>query len=469
MNTNELSAGSLDDFDGDSVADLTRPGSLGFSYTQKITTDIREPQVFSNTFARFQMDRSGLLSHHSRITFSVVPEAGRTSAYFPVGIGVNSLIERVVVKAGNRTLAETQEFAQLKAYESMFITSEANKEREQYLTSRMLNHSAVYTVGSDTASAAYGLDNGRSYEGADLELLPCSRMDGTNAATIKESPVYSILLGDLCDLFKDQDFPLYLCDEEIYLELHFTPKSSKRVCINNADALDGAFVLDQSECRMIYDTIYYDGDMMDKFRKQADSKGGLTYSYTDYRLTKRTASTGATWANLIQNVGGAGRFVDKVIVRIGDDVTDKQKSLLNSYVSEAPQVDGDGNATETTLNIRYNDRYEFSIDRSNTAMLFQTLKDAQGEVPFITRQEFSREGADIITDNTFEKNVQRTALGGNLNYLSVKPAREERINNQGIDITIKGSWPDTSHTLLCWIGLRKVARIQNGRLDSYFA
>ena len=468
MNTNEISSGSLDDVDNDSVADLTRPSQMDFSYNQKITTDIREPVVFSNSFARFSFDRAGFLSHHSRIAFSIIPEAGLASAYFPLGIGVNSLIDRVVLKAGNRTLSETQEFGMLKAYESMFTSSEANKEREQYLTQRMMNHSSVYETNpavynTGTDAPTYGIDNGRSYDGTDLKLQPCSRMDGTNATTIKQSPVYSILLGDLVDLFASQDFPLYLCDDEIHLELHFTPKSSKRVCVNDDDALEGSFIIDQSECRMIYDTIYYDGEMMEKFRSQANRSGGLTYSYTDYRLTKRTSSTKETWTNLVQNVGGAGRFVDKVIVRIGNDVVDKQKSLLNSYVSQAP-VTG-----ETTLNVRYNDRYEFSIDRSNTALLFQTLKDAQGEVPFITRQEFSREGAEIITDRTFEKNAQRGALGGNLNFLCVKPAREERINNQGIDLVFKGTWADESLTLMVWLGLRKVARISDGRLDCYFA
>ena len=468
MNTNEISAGSLDDVDGDSVADLTRPSQMDFSYNQKISTDIREAVVFSDRFARFSFDRKGFLSHHSRIAFSVVPADGQATAYFPLGVGVNSLIDRVVLKAGNRTISETQEFGQLKAYDSMFITGEANKEREQYLTQRMMNHSSVYETApddykTDVDAPTYGIDNGRSYNGANLGLLPCSRMDGTSAATKKQSPVYSILLGDLVDLFQAQDFPLYLCDEEIHLELHFQTDSAKRVCQASTGA-GGSYVIDQSECRMIYDTIYYDNDMMDKFRSAADSKGGLTYGFTEYRLTRRTASTAATWANLIQNVGGAGRFVDKVIVRISDDTADLQKSLVNSYKSQMAVVGSD-----TTLNIRYNDRYEFPIDRSNTALLFQTLKDAEGAVPFVTRQEYSRDMVTTITARTFEGNDQRSGLAGNFHYLAVKPSREERVNSQGIDLIFKGEYPDSSLTLMCWLGLRKVARIENGTFSSYFA
>ena len=465
--TSEISAGSLNDTDGDSVADLTRPSQMDFSYNQSISTDIREPVVFSDTFARWNFDRKGFLSASSRITFSVVPHAGAPTAFFPIGVGVASLIDRVVLRAGNSTIAETQEFGSLKAYDSMFISSEANKEREQYLTQRMMSHASVYendptTHRTNVDAPTYGLDNGRSYDVADLKLLPFSRIDGTNAATIKQSPVYSLLLGDLVDLFQNQDFPMYLCDEEIHLELHFQTQSDKRVCQPTAGT-GGVYKIDQSECRMIYDTIYYDGEQMDKFRMAAERGGGLTYGFTDYRLTKRTATTGATWANLIQNVGGAGRFVDKVIVRISNDVANKQKSLLNSFQSQAPTTG------ETTLNIRYNDRYEFPIDRSNTAMLFQTVKDAQGEVPFVTRQEFSRESPNTITARTFETIEQRGALGGNLKFLAVKPSREERINNQGIDLIFKGTYPDESLTLLCWLGLRKVARLQNGKLTCYFA
>tara|TARA_R110002110_G_scaffold224947_3_gene439005 strand:+ start:3120 stop:4532 length:1413 start_codon:yes stop_codon:yes gene_type:complete len=467
--TAEISTGSLNDTDGDSVADLTRPGQLDFSYNQSISTEIREPVVFSDTFARWNFDRQGFLSHTSRITFSVTPPDGVASAFFPVGVGIGSLIDRVVLKGGpgGATIAETQEFGSLMAYDSMFVSSEANKEREQYLSARMMSHASVYetdptTHKTDVDAPTYGLDNGRSYTGADLKLLPFSRIDGTDATTVKESPVYSILLGDLVDLFKNQDFPLYLCDDEIHLELHFQTDSQKRVC-QPTGGVGGAYKIDQSECRMIYDTIYYDGEQMDKFKSAADRGGGLTYAYTDYRLTKRTATSAATWANLIQNVGGAGRFVDKVIVRISDDTANKQLSLLNSYQSEAPTTG------ETTLNIRYNDRFEFPIDRSNTAMLFQTLKDAQGEVPFITRQEFSRESPDTITARTFELIDQRVALGGKLNFLAVKPSREERINNQGIDLIFKGVYPGTSMTLLCWLGLRKVARIENGALTCYFA
>ncbi len=466
--TEQISAGSLDDTDGDSVADLTRPSTFDFSYAQKISSEIREAVVLSDSFARFQIDRKGFLSHQSKITFSVVPADGVPCAYFPIGVGVNSLVDRVVLKSGNRTISETQEFGQLKAYESMFLTGEANKEREMYLTQRLINHAPVYESDPDlyktnSDAPTYGLDNGRSYDGNDLKMLPCGRMDGTDASSKALSPVYSVYIGDLVDLFKHQDFPVYLCDEELFIELHFQTDSKKRACVKSDQAgFTSTFKIDPRETRMMYDTIYYDGDQMESFRNKAN-KSGLTYQYHDYRLTKRTSDKSATWSNLIQNIGGAGRFVDKVVVRIGSDDSNKEKTLLNHYYSQHPTTG------TSTFNIRYNDRYEFPIDRDNTALLFQTLKTAEGEVPFVTRQEYSREMVNTITERTWEGNQQRSSLGGNLHYLAVKPEREERINNQGIDLVFKGVFPDESLTLMAWVSLRKVARIKDGKLDCYFA
>jgi len=466
--TEQISAGSLDDVDGDNVADLTRPSTFDFSYAQKISSEIREAVVISNEFARFQIDRKGFLSHNSKITFSLVPVAGNTCAYYPIGVGVNSIIDRVVLKCGNRVISETQSFGQLKAYDSLFMTGEANKEREMYLTQRLLNFAPQYTLDPNTTNTSsdaptYGLDIGRSYTGTNLRMLPCNRMDGTNATTISQSPVYSVYIGELVDLFANQDFPVYLCDEELFIEIHFQPNSKKRVSvISTQGAFTDQYVIDTTETRMMYDTIYYDGDQMEAFRNKAN-KTGLTYQYHDYRLTKRTSNAPATWTNLIQNVGGAGRFVDKVVVRIGRDDDNKEKTLLNHFYSQHPTTG------TSTFNIRYNDRYEFPIDRDNTALLFQTLKTAEGQVPFVPRQAYSREMPTTITDRTWEGNQQRASLGGNLHYLAVKPEREERINNQGIDLIFKGTFPAESLTLMCWIALRKVARIKDGRLDCYFA
>ena len=456
--------------DADLVGDLTRPSQLTSNYSQRISTDIRESVVFSQSFARWSLDRKGFLSHHSKIAIGVKPATGFSSAFFPIGIGVNSLIDRCVLKCGNRTIAETQSFGELQAYRSIFKTNEENREREQFMTQRLINHSAVYEddpalFDTDVDAPTIGLEFGRDYQGSNMNLLPFARMDGTNATTKAESPVYSIYLGDLFDIFANQDMPLYLMDDEVHIELHFTALTGdKRVSVNNGIAAGIEVEIDQSETRMIYDTIYYSGDAMEAYRDKVNREGGLTFEYTDYRLTRRTDTKADAFKNITQSLGGAGRFVDKVIIRIGNDDKDSSKTLLNSQYCQAPPA-----GEERTINLRYNDRFEFPIDRSNSALLFSTMREAEGDTAFITRQEYGRESPNVLTPKTLEQHAIRGNLGGNFNWLSLRPNREERVNNQGIDLIYKNPMPTESLTLLCWIGLRKIATLKDGHFDCYFA
>ena len=465
------------DMDSALVGDLMRPSTLDSSLAQRISTDIREPVVFSQSFCRFSLDRKGFLSHQSKIAFSVIPAVANSFAYFPVSVGVNSLISRCVLKVGNRTIAETQEFGALQGYRSLFETGEENVEREQFLTQRMINHIPNYDVTagggeflhSQTNSASYGLYSGIDERAAtsipaDWEAPKYLRLDGNYPA---ESPVYSIFLGDLFDIFANQDLPLFMLDDEVHIELHFTPPKQKRCCLAvaaPAQTADQDYLIDQSETRMIYDTIYYSGDAMEAFRAKADRDGGLTFNYLDYRLTRRTASTAGAFDNLTQAIGGAGRFVDKIIVRIANDDKDAERSLLNSYECQAPKA-----GEERAINLRYNDRFEFPIDRSNSSLLFSTMREAEGDVPFITRAEYGTEMTGAITENTYHGHVQKANLASKFNYLCLRPSREERVNNQGMDLIYKCPMATESLTLLVWIGLRKVATLKDGHFDCYFA
>ena len=464
------------DMDSALVGDLMRPSTLDSSLAQRISTDIREPVVFSQSFCRFSLDRKGFLSHQSKIAFSVIPAVANSFAYFPVSVGVNSLISRCVLKVGNRTIAETQEFGALQGYRSLFETGEENVEREQFLTQRLINHIPNYDAvskngeleHSSTNSASYGLYAGREGSGGtapiDWEPNQIVRLNGTLPV---ESPVYSIFLGDLFDIFANQDLPLFMLDDEVHIELHFTPPKQKRCSLAvtlPAQTADQDYLIDQSEVRMIYDTIYYSGDAMEAFRAKADRDGGLTFNYLDYRLTRRTASTAGAFDNLTQAIGGAGRFVDKIIVRIANDDKDAERSLLNSYECQAPKA-----GEERSINLRYNDRFEFPIDRSNSSLLFSTMREAEGDVPFITRAEYGTEMTGAITENTFMGHVQKANLASKFNYLCLRPSREERVNNQGMDLIYKCPMATESLTLLIWIGLRKVATLKDGHFDCYFA
>jgi len=60
-------------------------------------------------------------------------------------------------------------------------------------------------------------------------------------------------------------------------------------------------------------------------------------------------------------------------------------------------------------------------------------------------------------------------LGGKFRWTAFRLDRGERVNNKGIDLTFGTVLPAGNHTLRAYLELLKVATIENGRMDCYFA
>ena len=98
------------------------------------------------------------------------------------------------------------------------------------------------------------------------------------------------------------------------------------------------------------------------------------------------------------------------------------------------------------------------MDRNNTALLFHNLQHAEGQVPFVSRQEYSNEqavpadpalGVTALTSGTFEGNAQNSRTAGllsNFNWNAIKPNRGERINNKGLDLIFKNTLTAGTYT-----------------------
>ena len=442
----------------DSVPNLIEIGEIPANYAMKVETDILEPVVSSDSFTRFTLQRKGFLSSMSKITFSLVPNASNNEAFVPLGVGVFAAIKNATLKIGQTTVCESQSVNILAAYQSLFTTNESNKEREQFVNGRCISHESIYT--GDSSSGTFGLSNGKSYNDDNLDVLNYAKMDG---ARPKESPIYSIFLSELFPFMKSHQLPAYLfaSDQEIHLELTFSNATVQRVCVADGEEASKPYLIDTTELKMIYDTIYYSGDVMEKYREQ--NAGGISFDYVDYRLSTFTG-TEASFTDEVFQVGGNGRLVNKVIVGVVNGVRGNDESILNGYVSEAP-VDG----SKLTLNLRYNDRFVFSVDRSNPALLFHTVKEAEGMIPFVMRGEYSNEGTAMITDKTLELHEQKGFLEKAFNWTSIRLNRNERVNNKGIELTYKNTLDAGSYTLYVYTELRKTAELVNGQFSCYFA
>lgn len=478
----KLVADDPDDFSD--VPELSLPSTLPSNYEMRVESDVLEPVVFSQSFCRFTLQKKGFLSHQSKITFSVAPTNDNPTAYFPLNIGVNSLIKRCVLKAGAKTLAETDDFNQLQAYRSAFIAPENNYEREQYLTGRLFNYESEYVnpeggVNPNTNAPEFGVKTGMNidYRPAipSRALKPFATIDGTSQLTIDVVPTYAIFIADLFDCFYNFDMPMYMIDDEVHIELHFEDAQPSRVCLSTdaGNQPDSAYNIVQDDCRMLYDTIYYDGDTMEKHRQKKEREGGVVFSYVDYRVSKRVADQ-ATWgAGVVQNVGGAGRIVDKVIygIGLGDLMGDPEVELTSKYQSDAPDLSAVGagavKGIEASVNLFYNDRYEFPTDRTNLATLFSTTATAEGIPLQLPKAFYGNECVASITGNAIEGR-RNGSLFGTEWWNSVKLMRGERVNNQGINFHFTYNGQAGNRTLWVWLALKRTGVIKGGRVDCYF-
>ena len=487
---------TTDDVAETQIPDLMKIGQIPTTFGQTLTTDVIDPVTFSPRKVRFTLPRvAGFLHSNSKITLGVTPLTN-TRAFYPLNIGVSSLIKSAQLLVGNKQICAIEDYGDFHAYQSMFISNENNKEREQFLSQRGINHAPVYedeVLGADAddtpnSASTYGIELGRNpatdLGGAGshpMQLLPFQIHDATSATTIAEAPVYSVYLSDLFPFLKTNQLPAFMIDEEIHIDITFQDElsslagasNSVRLCCSNGGTSAVSYQINESEVKLVYDSISYDGEIM---RQYAEQNPKLVFQYEDYRLAKRTGDE-AAFADLTFQLGGNGRLVSKVIYGVQPDANKISQSMLNGYVAAAPEDNGDPMGT----NLLYNDKYLFSVDRTNDAQLFQTTAHAEGGIPMIAKDEYyntgtaapgqanSRSGLTVATFEGHQQRLVAPGLGGNFRWTAVRLNRGERVNNKGLDLTFKTVLPAGNYTLRAYVELLKVATIERGQFDCYFA
>ncbi len=470
------------------VPDLLRVSPMDTTTATDVETSILDPVVSSDSFCRFVFLNKGILHSHSKITLAATALADPTGKrFFPPNVGVQSLISRCALKVGTKTLQEIDGYNYLSAYKDMFINNEHQLEREQVQSGKCISHEFRYSNASGTNGGAdnntsaprYGLENGRDYNGTvaggvdDLTIQ--------DWANVGNAPVFQIALSDMFPMLKQTQLPLYMMEEQVSVELQFEPDSDSR--LQRAQGVGGQDItIVQNEVKLIADYIYYPQEMMDSYRA---ANNVISFNHFDYRHSKVSVSaTSTSGTTQIRNLGGAGRIVTKVITGLQSDDTDDE-SILNQFHSISPerhysfgQAPAVGNENGSlTVNIKYNDRFLYPIDVTNPARQFHNTAQAEGMVPFITREEFCAEGVGL-TDDTYEGYVQNTGdaadedgILGRFNWLSYRLNRNERINSRGLEYYWKYEGLNTAdtYTQRSWIELAKLTTISGGYVTTQLA
>lgn len=471
------------------IPDLIKIGSIQSDMNMEIDTDILDPVVKSETFARFVLNNKGFLHSFSKIIIGC--NAGDSTQTFPSGVGVHSLIQRCALKVGTKTIAEIDDFAHWMAYKSTFIENDINYDRETYLTHRIIAHEFNFKNGSgvaknsDVNASNYYLKGRREPTISD-DSITLQNGSGSvfplDVSILSHTPLYSINLSDLFPFLRFNQLPLYMMDQQVSIELHFTPSSTLYRTVNEGDQTSGTInTIDLNNLQFVADYIYYDGDLMEQYRNANQT---MNWNYVDYRLNKRSlAHATLNTDKIILDVGGAGRIVSKVIAGLFDDTLPKPDlSVLNVFKAVAPGVSADGNNQQFTTNLRYNDHYIYPIDRDNYAIHFNDVIQGEGNVPHYTREEYCNEGKGAIStgtgaigwaDNDLGSNA--SGLAGNFFWNVYRLNRNERVNSRGIELELQYSKTGFSHTFnrnhthRAWLELLRTATLSNGMFDIDYA
>ena len=459
--------------DEGAIPDLLRVGEIEHDFLAHIDTTIHEPVIFTDSFIRFQLDHQGFLNPYSRLCFSLknttnTGAADKHRASYPINVGSGAIFSRVTLKIGGKTITEIEDFGHFHQYKSQFLAGEINKEREQVLSGRMMAHAQVFGNASQTkyldsnndqndvgtTSWRNGLDTNREYNQDNLQW--------NDWALVNREGIFSITLEELLPVLRRTALPLYMLNSDQAVQIELTLAENDARYVTQLNDANKVMQINRPDCRIIADYTTYDQPIMDRY---AQENKNISWTFMDYQLTKLSV-TQASATTFSRNVGGAGRLVPRVFCGIEQD-GQTSANLLNKYCAQGTAAAG-GNYTNVTTNIKKNDQFLYPIDRSNAALHFHGVKDTEGMIPFVTSDEYSGQGSEL-TEFFFEKVDQEVALANKFFWLGYKMVDNERVGTRGLEITSQYPALPAGGTWRCYIEAIKVAVMNEGRFDCYYA
>jgi len=456
--------------------------SMDVNTMMRVESDVLEPLTFSQSEAVWELQPKGFLHPNSAITIGFDYNANVLRAFPFTNVGIHSVVRRAVLRTtAGRVINDTDDWNQLQSIRSSFVNNSANKEREQYLTGRQSAYEIGYDTGSDvTSTHGYGFSNGQDVNKASSGAVAGEGKQGLSVQPVllnRALPEFQIKLHDLFNYCKaGNQLPLFLLpDERIQVVLYWAdPKGQDRLSVSSQDnaKVTESFTINKDLCKFIADYTFYDGEIMDKFRGEYEK--GLTFSYTDYRLSKQTL-TDTTAVNNVRNIGGNGMVVDAVLwdYSLSPTVLDAV-NLFGTFQSDAPKTRagaGDTDVEILTSNLFINSEFLYPQDLTNSARQFHNLKEAEGMVPFIPRAIYGRQGDEAINE-TDDYALEGRLVSGNAGRSFHQGFRTsglaQRIDNRGIDLHSSAEMNAGSYDQRAFLEIKRYAIISNGHLETYF-
>lgn len=392
--------------------------------TMNIDTNILDPIVINDTFARFVLERKGILDAGSTFSISAHPVvAGNNKCFLPVKTGAHALIKSAVLKIGTKVLSHSDGYAYYQTIRRAFKTNE-EKGLKDFVKVGSLDNMCPDNQGDglyQVKDAVYTADA--------TGLVPSPIRLTTNTT---EGPVFQIKLSELFPMMRNMMLPLYLIDEQVSVEITFNTQSANQEGImavfESGYGGDKSISIGQNNVKFLADYLTYQDERMDATAKMVMSDKGLSLPYEDVVLTQSNVpaqnpaptGTNVVKVDLVRDLGLSGRNVRAIVLH---DAKDSANALVGNYGAQAYHKPDE-------YNYRINDSLVYSRSVVNEERKQNQLADVFGTNINCLNAEYSFNGIanrqspesplnnNLISTNTLDGHADRV-LQGQLHFEGV--------------------------------------------------
>ena len=414
-----------------SLPDVLNVQPLPSIQTMNIETNQLDPIVINQNFARFVLEKKGILDVGSTFTFSVHPvdPTGDGKCFLPVKTGIHSLIKRAVLKVGTKVLATSDDYAYYQTMKRAFKTNEEKAQKD------LVKVGAVDVLEPDNQGTGKYQMKSLIYNNATTGSIDPALLLRVSET---ECPVFSIKLSELFPMMKNVQLPLYLIAENVSVELTFNTQANGQdgvIALFEDGYTNGTGIkVGTDNCKFLADYLTYENERMDATAKLVMSQTGLVMPYEDLILTSSNISKLATDPtgdnvvpqSVVRDLGLSGRNVRSILLH---DHIQGHNPLVGIYGANAYNI-------PDAYNWRINDKLVYSRDVINEARKQNQLSQVFSTNVNCLNVEYSNDlitnkqqpnnpkNQDIIKDNKCQGH-DMTELQGQMHFegvdLSVSP------------------------------------------------
>ncbi len=385
--------------------------------TMNIDTNILDPIVINSGFARFVLERKGILDAGSTFSITAHPvAAGDDKCHLPVKTGAHALIKRAVLKVGTKVLAHSDDYAYYQTVRRAFKTNEEKAQKD------LVKVGSLDVMCPDNQGLGLYQMKDLNYTADATGLAPQAVRLRTAEAS---GPVFQIKLSDLFPMMRNMMLPLYLIDQQVSVELTFNQQANGTqgltAVFEDGYGGDTSVSIGQSNVKFLADYLTYQDERMDATAKMVMSDKGLSLPYEDVVLTSSNvaAANPAPGAGVVNKVdlnrdlGLSGRNVRAVVLH---DSVQGGENLVGNYGSRAYHIPDE-------YNFRINDQLVYSRSVVNEERKQNQLADVFGTNINCLNSEYSYNGIankqnaanalnnNLISTNTIDGTSQRVLQG----------------------------------------------------------